>query len=339
MSEKTEEPTPRKLRKAREQGDSPVSGALVSGFAFVAALALAPSAIEAVAARAGGLLRNALEGRAQSELSATEAALDVLVLSLPLMFASALAALAVGFGQTGGAVAMKKLAPDLARANPIAGLKNLVNGQRLLGIARALVAALVVGWLAVRLLHDHAGELAGTAGSTSAAVFVASDLVRRLGWMAALVGLALAGADVWITHRGWLKRNRMTKHEVKQEYKESEGDPEIKAARTRAHQEVLAGAMIAAVKDASVLIVNPTHLATALRYDEQQEEQAPRVVAQGRGDLAKRMIDAARAFGVPVVRDLPVARALSELEVGDEIPEELFEAIAEILREIWQRTD
>src|SRR5690606_20335911 len=120
----------------------------------------------------------------------------------------------------------------------------------------------------------------------------------------------------------------------KREFKESEGDPEIKAARQRAHQELLAGSMIAAVKDATVVIVNPTHLATALRYQDDDDE-APRVIAQGQGDLARRMIDAARAYGVPVVRDIPVARALAELEIGDEIPEELYEAVAEILREAW----
>jgi FlhB-like protein len=92
--------------------------------------------------------------------------------------------------------------------------------------------------------------------------------------------------------------------------------------------------MVAAVKQATIVIVNPTHLATALHYQE-EEDEAPRVVAQGQGDLARRMIEAAHAYGVPVVRDLPVARALSELEIGDEIPEELYEAVAEILREAW----
>lgn len=97
--------------------------------------------------------------------------------------------------------------------------------------------------------------------------------------------------------------------------------------------------MIAAVKDATVLIVNPTHLATALRYREDEEDEAPRLLAQGQGDLAQRMIDAARAYGVPVVRDIPVARALAELEVGDEIPEQLYEAVAEILREAWAESE
>jgi FlhB-like protein len=128
----------------------------------------------------------------------------------------------------------------------------------------------------------------------------------------------------------------MSKDEIKREHRESEGDPEIKAARRRAHQEMLAGATLNAVKNATVLVVNPTHLANALRYRD-DEDDAPEVIAQGRGELAQKMIDAARAWGIPVVRDVPLARALSDLEVGDQIPEALYEAVAEVLREIYEQ--
>ena len=98
----------------------------------------------------------------------------------------------------------------------------------------------------------------------------------------------------------------------------------------------MTGATLGALKTASVVIVNPTHLATALKYADEEEQTAPAVVAQGQGEMAKLIVEAARAYGVPIVRDVPVARALNELEVGDEIPEALYEAVAEILREIWQ---
>ncbi len=101
---------------------------------------------------------------------------------------------------------------------------------------------------------------------------------------------------------------------------------------------MLASAIVAVVRTATVLVVNPTHLAAALSYDEESDE-APRVVAQGRGDLARRMIKTAHAFEVPVVRDVPIARALLELEVGDEIPEALYEAVAEIVREAWAESE
>ena len=130
----------------------------------------------------------------------------------------------------------------------------------------------------------------------------------------------------------------MTRAEVKQEHRESEGDPQWKAARQRAHQEMLAAATVNAVKDATVVIVNPEHLATALRYVD-GEDEAPTVLATGDGDLARRIQDAARAYGIPVVRDVPVARALSELQVGDTIPEALYEAVAAILEEVWSEEE
>jgi flagellar biosynthesis protein FlhB len=109
----------------------------------------------------------------------------------------------------------------------------------------------------------------------------------------------------------------------------------VKAARRRAHQEALAGSMIAAVKNATVLIVNPTHLATALRYAE-DEDDAPVVIAHGEGDLAQKLIEAAHQYGVPVVRDVPIAHALKELTLGEQIPEALYEAVAEVLRELLE---
>jgi flagellar biosynthesis protein FlhB len=231
-------------------------------------------------------------------------------------------------------ITLGKLAPDFSRVNPASGLRNLVSYERLLSVLRAMILALLVGWLVVTSVLEHGRELANSTGNTAGASVFAAVLVRRLLWLAALAGLVLAVLDVAVTRRGWLKRLRMTKDEVRREAREAEGDPEIKAQRRRAHQEMISAAALNAVRDATVLIINPTHIAIALRYLEDQD-QAPQVLAQGRGDLALKMIDAARAYGVPVVRDVPVAHALEALQVGDEIPEALYEAIAEILREIW----
>jgi FlhB-like protein len=101
---------------------------------------------------------------------------------------------------------------------------------------------------------------------------------------------------------------------------------------------MLNSASINAVKDANVVVVNPTHLASALRYRE-EDGSAPTLIAKGQGEMAKKIVEAARAYGVPIVRDVPVARALRELEVGDEIPEVLYEAVAEILREVWSEEE
>lgn len=337
MAEKTEDPTPQRLRKAREQGDSPISHALTQSFVFVVAVALAPAAVGATLSRAAELVPEAI-ANPNARFSSLAFALDVLALSLPVVAAAACAAAAAGGVQAGGVLAWKKLGPDFGKLNPAQGLKSLVSRERLIGVVRALVAAALVVYLAAKLLLAFAPDMAASAGEPAKGAKVAAHLTKKLGWVAALVGLALGGVDLLVVRRGWIRRNRMSPDEVKREHKESEGDPELKAARHRAHQEMLASAAVAAVRSATVVVVNPTHLAAALDYDEESDE-APRVVAQGRGDLARRMIEAAHAYNVPVIRDVPLARALSELEVGDEIPEALYEAVAEILREAWAASE
>jgi type III secretion protein U len=201
---------------------------------------------------------------------------------------------------------------------------------------RALLFCAVVGWLAYRGLVDHLVDLGRVAGRPPWVPFLVSAVASTLAWQVALVGLLLGAADLVVSRRAWTDRLKMTKAEVRREYKETEGDPQLKAARARAYGELVARATIAGVKNASVVVVNPTHLACALRYDEKEGDEAPVVLASGEGDLAARIVRAAEEAGVPVVRDVPLARALIELEVGDAIPEALYEAVAEILREVWE---
>jgi flagellar biosynthesis protein FlhB len=336
MTTKTEPPTPRKLRRARQEGDSPVSSALIQAASFIVVVALAPSALSVATQRATAMLKAAALGHPPP--TPTAIALEVSLFLVPLLGAGALTAAAVGMVQTGGIFAAGKLAPNLGRANPIAGLKNLFSWQRAVAVVRSLVAAILVGAFAVHVLRGSAGSLARVVGQPQAALALSGSLLHRLVWFAAGVGLGLALVDLLVTRFAWLHRHRMSRHEVAQEHKDTEGDPQIKAARRRAHEQLLMSATVAAVRDATVLVVNPTHLAMALRYVEGQDE-APKLIGHGRGELAHRMIEAARTYGVPVVRDIPLARALSELETGDEIPEALYEAVAEILREIYSDSE
>jgi type III secretion protein U len=331
MSEKTEQPTARRLRRAREQGDSPVSAAFVTGVAFLAPLLLVPAALAATAARAAELVRAAKESDAFT--GAARLAWEVAVLSLPVAAAAAAGAVAAGLVQTQGHVTLARFGVRFDRLDPTEGLRNLFRAERLLAVARALASALFVAFFSWQLFRAHAADFALAAGNELGVVPVVRALGLELAWASALVFLVLGVVDVAVTFRAWRERHKMSKDEVRREHREAEGDPEVRAQRRRAHQEALAGSIVAAVKDATVVIVNPTHLACALRYHE-DEDAAPRVVAQGKGELARRIVEAAQAYGVPCVRDVPVARALSELETGDEIPEVLYEAVAEILREL-----
>jgi flagellar biosynthesis protein FlhB len=259
---------------------------------------------------------------------------DVARLSIPLLVVAAVAGGAAQLAQTGMALAPKRLAPDLARLDAIAGLGALASKLRAFQVARALLLAAIVAWLAQRGLAAHAHELALVTGRLAFAAPLAGTLAGSLARDAAFAGLVLGAVDLAISKRAWWTKLRMSREEIVREHKEAEGDPQTKAARERAHHEMLAAATVASVRDATVVVVNPTHLACALRYDEGKDE-APIVLATGEAELARRIVAEAHHHGVPVVRDVPLARALIELEPGDAIPEALFEAVAELLQEAW----
>jgi flagellar biosynthetic protein FlhB len=340
-SEKTEAPTPRKIARAREQGDVAVSAPFSQAVAFVVALLMARGALAALAEQTTLAWRRACstDGAHAALVSAGaiggELAAAVLAIAVPVLLATAATSAVATFVQTGAMFAPARVLPDLSRLDLIGGIRGLFRGQRLWSVGHACISAVLLGWFAFRALEIHAAPLAHSVGRIGESITVAGRAAEYLGRWATAIGLALGLGDLLVSRGAWRSRLKMSKVEVKREARESEGDPQIKAARHRAHQEMLTSSMLNAVRDASVVIVNPEHLATALQY-RQDEDDAPRVVASGQGDLAQRIQEAARAYGVPVVRDVPVARALRELEVGDQIPEALYEAVAEILREIWE---
>ncbi len=342
MSEKTEQPTTERLAKARREGDSGVSAFASQAVAFVAAVALMPAAVRALADRGRSLVTAAIAAvterprLASPSLDGAALAREVLSLTLPLLGAAALTAAVASSVQAGGAFATKKLAPDLSRLDPFSGLDRLFKLDRAFAALRSLVAAGFVAWLTWATLRGVALDLAHASAKIDAAVAVAARAAEILARDAAIVGVAVAVLDLVITRRSWRKRLMMSKDDIKKERKDSDGDPQVKAARERARHEVMTAVVVAKVKEASVVVVNPTHLACALRYDECESDAAPVVVASGRGELAARIVEAANAYGIPVLRDVPLARALIELEMDEAIPEALYEAVAEILRAAWE---
>jgi flagellar biosynthesis protein FlhB len=340
MTDKTEAPTARRLKKAQEEGDSGASGFASQAAAFVAAVALTPLAVRWLALRAAADVGAAIEYAAHPgdtvRFDGRALAMAVVALTGPLLLAVGAVSLVFQVAQTGGVFTTRRLAFRFDRLDPFQGFASLFSGPRVFGVTRALMACAIVGWLAYRGIVDHLVDLGGLAGRPAWVGVLVSAVASTLAWRVALVGLLLGAVDLAVSRTAWTARLKMTKAEVRREHRDAEGDPHLKAARARAYGELVAQATIAGVKNASVVIVNPTHLACALRYDEKDGDEAPVVLASGEGELAARIVRAAEEAGVPVVRDIPLARALLELEVGTAIPEALYEAVAEILREIWK---
>jgi type III secretion protein U len=335
---RTEKPTPRRLREARRRGDVARSAELSAAGALAAGLlALAVTGPSATAALVR-TIRAALLSATSAELDPAAALLGATLvfgrLAAPILLAAAAggalaAALATGFAVTPGA-----LRPRLERVDPFRGLRRLCSlGQvatALLGLAKTgVLIAVVLSWL-----RGAAGALAQLPRGESAALLRAAaplgGLAARLAFVFAVFGLL----DLALSRRRHETQLRMTRDEVRREHKEDEGDPQHRAERRRIHRAL---AEAAPVSRATCVVVNPTHVAVALHH-ERDGGDAPRVLAKGVGESAARIRSSARRAGVPIVRDVALARALYRLaEVGDEIPEELYEAAAAVLAHLYGR--
>lgn len=333
---RTEAPTPRRLRDARARGEVARSADLGAAAALSGGLAgLALSGRDAVAALARAL-RAAVEGAAvppEPAAALREALSLALRVSLPPAACALAAAALAGALQTGFAFSPAVTRPRLERLDPFRGLARLADpgqlGRAALGVAKAaVIAALLAGWWPGAARAFAALPRASAPGALAAAVPLLAGLALRLAAALVVVG----AADLLLERRRVRRALRMTRDEVRRELREDKGDPARRAERRRVHRALLEAG---AVGRATVVVVNPTRIAVALRHD-RREGGAPLVLAKGTGDAAARIRSAARRAGIPVVRDVPLARALLRLaDVGDEIPEELYDAAAALLAHLY----
>jgi flagellar biosynthetic protein FlhB len=338
--DKTEKATPKRRKESRKKGQVPRTQEL-GGWATVLlwSLALPPVMsyeIDQLRAITVSSLRSV-------EAPTTDQALALLGAALGHVFAALVAmgaaAMVIGVGaalmQGGFFVATESVKPSLAKLDPIKGAKRVFGPHALWEGAKVLVKAAVVGVLVYRALTD----LMPVLGSERSMGYVLSavgdhalDLLRTV----ALAGLLMGAADYAVQRRRVGKQTRMTKDEVRREHKQTEGDPLVKNAIRSRQLSASRQRMIADVPHADVVLVNPTHVAVALRYD--PARGAPTVVARGAGTIAARIREVAAEHDVATVRDVPLARALfASTEVGQEIPPELFAAVAQVLAFVISR--
>lgn len=341
-SEKTEKPSAKKFKDAREKGSVARSPDLV---AAVALLAITAMLARTSASGLGRLQARMAQGLSQFDATGRGAvnANDLTTLLIgdlgttalvvgPLLVTAAAVAVAGNVMQTGWVSSMEKLTPDWSRLSPSTGLARLTPSQSGLDLIKTLAVATVISVIAYQvgkvILFDSP-RLAWMAPAAAA-----TEGARHLRTMLNRVGFALlvlAGADFGIQKWRHYSSLKMTKQEVRDESKSNDGNPEVKGRVRQVQREMAKRRMLGNVKTATVVITNPTHFAVALEY-RRSTMSAPVVVAKGKDLLAQRIKQIAREKGVPLVENVPLAQALyREAEVGQSIPADLFGAVAEVL--------
>lgn len=335
--DKTEAPTPKKKHDARKKGQVAKSQDLTPWATLLAATYALPMTVRA----AGKVTTAAFESlRTIAERSDPQAAVDVLATSLqgalfavlPLLGVCLGVSVVTHFGQTGLVLSFHPLKPDFKRINPIKGFKNIFSPRGLYMTAKQAVKGVLIAWLAyphvLALVHDlseHGRIPVHTGLSQAAAELI--GMIRKIAWVVLIVAIL----DYGYQKRQYKLDMKMSKQEIKDESKNSEGDPQTKGRIRSIQVSTARKRMIAGMINASVVVTNPTHIAVALAYD-QTKGGAPRIVALGTDQVAMRIREKARELGIPVVESKPLARALYRTcDVGDEIPVTLYEAVAKVL--------
>ncbi|MFS8975733.1 flagellar biosynthesis protein FlhB [Cupriavidus necator] len=342
--EKTEPASPRRLEKAREEGQVVRSRELATFIMLIAGV----TGLWTLGGHIGRSLNQVMQGALHFERDTafdTSRMLsrfavmvwDSLLAFLPLLLLFGVAAVAAPLLLGGWVFSAKSFAPQLSRMSPIAGLGRMFSAHSLVELLKAVAKSLLVGSVGAWVLWHRLPEaIALMNAPVQEALLHMVDLVMYCCLVVSLSLLVVAAIDVPWQYWEFFKKLRMTKEEVKQEFKESEGDPHIKN-RIRQQQRAMARRrMMTEVPKADVVVTNPTHFAVALRYEEGRMS-APRVVAKGTGEVAARIRALAAEHRVPLMSAPPLARALHRhVELGQEIPAGLYTAVAEVLAWVYQ---
>ncbi len=340
--EKTEEASDKKIQDSRKQGQVWKSKDLTGVFVFLVGLGIVKGTWSGLETKVNELFQFTFEHMTHPEdiQKATLqcmllALMDLLVLTVPVAMGCALIGGLVEFLQVGALFTMDPLIPKLEKLNPIEGLKNMVNKQKIIELIKNLLKLGVTGKVVYGTVQDALGLVVATINADPHGTMdVMGELVQRITIKVGLLLFGFAIVDVFLQRRAYFKNLMMTKEDQKKEYKESEGDPHHKAHRKQMHMEIMEGAQMEHAKSADAIVTNPDHLALALKYDK-EKDNAPRLIAKGMGVKAEKLRELARAYDIPMIRNVPLAHSLWRVEIGEEIPEELYDAVAEVLNFVY----
>jgi len=341
--ERTEQPTAKRLREARERGQVPRSREL-GGAVMLGASVLLISL-------GGGPMMRAVMQWFKSSLTFTSgdlqpsrllphagvAFVDIALIVAPLFAAGVVAAIVAPMFVSGVSFSSKAMMPDFTRLNPLSGFKRLYSGQALGEIAKAVIRVGLVGAIGWTVLRSRMPTIVGLLDEPAREAIPHGASIA-IGMLFALTFGMLGIAAIDVPYQIWQHRRqlKMTREEVRQEMKESDGSPEVKARIRRAQHALSNRRMLEAVPKADAVIVNPTHYAVAIVY-EQKGMRAPKVVAKGVDTIAAAIRDVAEKHKVPIVSAPPLARALyRQVELNREVPVKLYAAVAQILSFVYQ---
>ena len=343
--ERTEKATPKRRQESRRKGRVAQSREIPSVMILVTAIGVfffaGGKIFEMLTAFTGATFQQVSTFRLNDVATTASYFTGLLLffakLTLPLMLAVLAAGVCANIAQFGFLFTTEALTPKLSRLSPITGIKRLFSLRSLVELAKSVLKILAIGATAYFLIR---GELHVMPELVLGSVFDILDFTGRVAFKiclgACVTLIVLAALDFAYQRWEYEKNLRMTKQEVKDEYKQTEGDPKVKARIRSIQLETARRRMMEAVPEADVVITNPTHLAIALRFDA-QKMAAPTVVAKGSGYVAERIRQIARDHRVPIVENKPLARTLfSSVDIGDAIPVDLYKAVAQILAYVYR---
>lgn len=343
--EKTEEPTSKKIEDARKEGNVPKSQDTSSFITLIVALATFFALFPMIQSRMFSLYRYTQSfygidmDKNDVYILMISVFREVLFMIIPLATTVAIAGVLAALLQFGFVFTTKPLTPDFKKIDPIKGLKNLVSMKKLVEAIKTIVKVFAVLTVAAFYLYDFVYELPS---------LVFFPIVDQLEWLKSkafiliavmlLLFLILALVDLFFVRYNYFKDLKMSKQEIKDEYKQMEGDPQVKARIKRVQFEMTKKRMMQNIPTADVVITNPTHYAVAIRYD-QEKEHAPKIVAKGVDHLALKIKERAREYGIQVIENPPLARELyKKCELDQMIPDTMYKAVAEVLAFVYQNS-
>ncbi len=336
--EKTEQPTAKRLRDSRQKGEVAKSQDVTTAVLMVAVFVTVGVMWEWMLRQMKDLLLLPTAFYTRPFAQAFPAVgygvlAKMLLISLPVVLAGFVAGFAGCFFQVGPLLSFDSVKPDLKKLNPLEKAKQIVSVKNGVEFLKSLLKVVIIGVIVAQLVRTTVDSLTRIPYGGKAALLASlPPIMKALAINVGLAYVAIAAFDYFFQRYQFIKQLKMSKDEVKREYKESEGDPQIKGKRKQLHQELTANTQVQRTRRATVVVTNPTHLAVAIYYDA-EGDVLPAVLAKGEDHIAKRMIAAAREEGIPVMQNIPLARALyAQVPVDRYIPSDLIEPMAEILR-------